>query len=160
MSTQFFNVGESRFTRTSYTPPRILPFPFTRHGCSGCTNPQIFRTSPLVPADFEAFRPIDFEVQSYLLQSRLHPQIQISNACPAYITAFRIKSGFPINSITAILKQAQITLDSRIDVPRGINVDPGNLGKRNNCSPLNKQTPFLLISFFRCSINESKHYHF
>ena len=24
------------------------------HGCSGCTNPQIFGTSPFAPADFEA----------------------------------------------------------------------------------------------------------
>ena len=27
--------------------------------------------------------PADFEAQSSLLQKRLHPQIQISNACPA-----------------------------------------------------------------------------
>ena len=25
-----------------------------QHGCSGCTHPQIFGTSPFVPADFEA----------------------------------------------------------------------------------------------------------
>ena len=60
-------------------------------------------------------------------------------------------SSFLINSITA-----QITLDSGIDVPRGINVAPGNLGKHNNCSRLNKCTPFLLISFIKCLVNESK----
>ena len=26
-----------------------------QHGCSGCTNPQIFGISPFAPADFEAF---------------------------------------------------------------------------------------------------------
>ena len=76
----------------------------------------------------------------------------------SYISAYKIKSGFLINSVLVILKKAQITLDSGIDVPNGINVAPGNLGKRTNCSPLN--TPFLLISFFKCSINEPKHYHF
>ena len=39
------------------------------HGCSGCTNPQIFGTSPFAPDDFEA-------------QSSVLKQIQIPNACP------------------------------------------------------------------------------
>ena len=53
------------------------------HGSSGCTNPQIFGTSPFAPADFEA--------QSSRLQNRLHPQIQIPNACPAYVMNDKMK---------------------------------------------------------------------
>ena len=36
-------------------------------GCSGCTNQQIFGTSPSLPADYEASRPMStrcFETQS------------------------------------------------------------------------------------------------
>ena len=51
-------------------------------GCSRCTNPQLFGISPFAPADFQVFSRV-FEAQSFILQNRLHPQIQISNACPA-----------------------------------------------------------------------------
>ena len=45
-----------------------------QHGCSGCTNPQIFGASHFTPVDFEAFST---NVQPLLFQNRLHPQIQI-----------------------------------------------------------------------------------
>ena len=43
-----------------------------QHGCSGCTNPQIFGTSPFAPAYFEAFK-------AELLQLKLTPIICLVN---------------------------------------------------------------------------------
>ena len=60
-----------------------------QHGCSGCTTLQNFGTSPFAPAEFEVFSTIEtcrFEAQSSLLYNRLHPQIQIPNACPVRCT--------------------------------------------------------------------------
>ena len=54
------------------------------HGCSGCTKPQIFGTSPFAPTGFEASSTMctrwfwDPELSTIYL----HPQIQIPNAFP------------------------------------------------------------------------------
>ena len=61
------------------------------HGCSSCMNPQIFGISPFTPADFEALStilPEDFRAQSSFLQNKMHPQIQILNACSAKVSFF------------------------------------------------------------------------
>ena len=65
-----------------------------QHGCSGCTNPQIFGNHllhPLILRLSVLCAPADFEAQSSLLQNRLFPQIQIHNAYPVTLK-LKIKS--------------------------------------------------------------------
>ena len=57
-----------------------------QHGCSGCTNPQIFGTSPFAPADFEDSSTMCtrcFDTQSSLVEVHKYPQIQNPTAFPA-----------------------------------------------------------------------------
>ena len=49
-------------------------------GCSGCTSPQIFGTSPFAPADFEASSTMC--TRCFETRMHLHPQVQIPNAFP------------------------------------------------------------------------------
>ena len=69
---------------------KLLNFCYILQGmrCTGSAGAQTHRSlghhllHPLILRLFVLCLPADFEAQSYLLQNRLHPQIQIPNACP------------------------------------------------------------------------------